>query len=354
MKNYVKELDVCSGIAIIFVVLLHASALYLGNILNLTGYYKTGYFLVAVNKIIYIAVPIFIFVAGFKYQINKKERYATYIKKRLLKVLVPFLFISITFISINSIYSYIFKGEALLSIFRTILIDTIKIFLGSNFVYPLWYVPMYLLIVLTYPLITIYINNQKMRFIIFSFISIIYTILANFTNVFHGYKNPFCFPYYFIFFEIGCYASKNKLNKIQQHKLFVSYLIILVASVFTAESKYNSIITNLILSPIAVCAFYYFSVYLKESNILTTIGKYSFYVFLFHEPIFVTYLTKLFNYLNLYTGYYITLVITILSILLSIGTYKILEKIGVSKFIFSEKKRTENSLNVSSGIKVNQ
>lgn len=193
MKTHARELDVLSGIAIIFVVLIHANAQYLRNVLNLQNYYKGGYFLLAINKIIFVAVPIFIFIAGYKYHINKKESYGLYIKKRLLKVFVPFLWISMFFIIINNIQEYLIGPADLISSIGNIAFDTAKVFLGYNFAYPLWYVPMYLFVVLTYPLIVKKLKNQKTRFLIFSFLSAIYVFLFNFTGVFHGYENPFCF-----------------------------------------------------------------------------------------------------------------------------------------------------------------
>ena len=87
--------------------------------------------------------------------------------------------------------------------------------------------------------------------------------------------------------------------------------------------------------------FYYISIQLKENQLLKTLGKYSFYIFLLHEPIFVRWISRQINELNLYKGYFITLLIAIFAITFSILFYKLLTKIRLSEIIFLEKKKIQ-------------
>lgn len=339
MKNHAKELDVYSGIAIIFVVLIHANAYYLTKVLNFETYQESGYFLIFVDQVVHIAVPVFIFIAGFKHALKVNHgKYTNFIKKRLSKIMVPFLILSLIFILANNLRGFSFERiEHVFLLGYDIIIDFVKIFLGYNFAYQLWYIPMYLLVVLSYPLICKIIKRQNTRLLIFGLLSLIYVLLESFTPIFNEYQKPFSFVYYFMFFEMGCYAAKNKIEKSQKYILLAIYAFVLVASLVTSTTVFDSLITDLILTPIAVFVFYYVSLKLKNSYILSKLGEYSFYIFLFHEPIFLTLLSKVFHNINFYNGYHVPLIVTVLTILLSIITYKLFEKLGILKLLYFEK-----------------
>lgn len=152
LRKVFKELDVYSGIAIIFVVLIHANAYYLTSVLNLRTYAESGFFLTTIDQIIHGAVPMFIFISGFKFNLSKTKHYnyRTFAKSRLLRVLVPFIVISVFFILFNNLKGSTFDVVSLTAIMTNIVDDFIMIFYGFNYVYPLWYIPMYLLVILIY------------------------------------------------------------------------------------------------------------------------------------------------------------------------------------------------------------
>lgn len=340
MKAFAKELDVYAGIAIIFVVLIHANAFFLTEILSVKKYTEAGLLLTLVDQIVHVAVPMFIFIAGFKYQLsNKKDSYKLFVKKRLAKVIVPFLIVSCVFILADGIHSYFAETASITGLLSNALVNFAKIFFGYNIAYQLWYIPMYLFVVLTYPLVTRYLRKQITRFVLFGAVSTVYILLSSFTDVFRGYAYPFSFVYYFVFFELGCYVgSTNKLVPSKQNMLFLSYLLVLVTSVFTASSNFDSVITDLFFTPLSVVAFYYVSRLVKENRTLASLGRYSFYIFLLHEPLFVTGLSDLIKRSGWYAGYPITLLVSVVAILVSIGLYKILAITGFSNLIFAEKK----------------
>lgn len=66
----IKELDILSGIAIIMVVLIHADRFYVRTVLNLDSYLNAGIGVNILDNLIWAAVPIFIFISGYKYYLN--------------------------------------------------------------------------------------------------------------------------------------------------------------------------------------------------------------------------------------------------------------------------------------------
>lgn len=67
MKRY---LSVYSGISILFVLLIHSNAYYLHHINENERFILMKLFINIIN----IAVPMFIFIAGYKYELTKKNR----------------------------------------------------------------------------------------------------------------------------------------------------------------------------------------------------------------------------------------------------------------------------------------
>lgn len=90
-----KNLTAYSGIAILFVVLMHANAYYLHHI-NLNS---TNLLMNIFIDMIYIAVPMFIFIAGYKYELTKKDRnLKKYYKSKINNIIRPTLIISLLWI----------------------------------------------------------------------------------------------------------------------------------------------------------------------------------------------------------------------------------------------------------------
>ena len=67
MKNSklkLQELEILSGISIVFVVLLHSNAYYITHILNISSYIYGGFTENILSNLIFSAVPIFIFISS--------------------------------------------------------------------------------------------------------------------------------------------------------------------------------------------------------------------------------------------------------------------------------------------------
>jgi peptidoglycan/LPS O-acetylase OafA/YrhL len=335
---------VYSGIAILFVTLVHSNGFFLSNVLHLKSYMGGGYGFYLGDKIAHVAVPMFIFASGYKYEMkDKNEEYSTMLNKKYNNVIKPFLIVSVFWIlyQCGDLYIqdiFLNKSVNSLNIFSVFLRDLIRIFFGFNYAYQLWYIPMYLLIVLGYPIITVYLKNSKTRLIVLYIIGIIVSIIQIKTKLLiNDYLNPFNYIYYFYLYELGVQACHGALNKKYSKIIIAAYLILLPAELLIRDSFINNMCTNLILTPLAVVFWYYIAILLKDNKILLTLGKYSFPIFLFHEPIFVKEVSNFLLRHNLYSLPIIIPIVSVIAISLSIGFYEVIIKTNLGKYMFSIK-----------------
>ena len=329
IKNWVPELQSFSGLAIIFVVLIHATSYYLLSVLNKTTFEEVDFVTRLVDNLIHGAVPMFIFIAGYKYSLNNIDKtYKEYAISRTNKVIKPFLIISMIFF----IKDIIINLESL-NIANSA-ISFLRIFIGYNIAYQLWYIPMYLFIVLTYPIIHKLIKSEKIRLIFIVGIVIIQYSLSWYSELLASH--PFDFIYYYLFFHMGLafckYDIKSKLKKLDI-KIIVTYLILALIITLNPISELNGPLRRFILWPMSVIAYYFFAVRIKDNRMLQYLGKYSFYIFLLHEPIFCTKISYIFKSLGIYNSVMQSFIIGALTIGITILTYKIIEKTFIKKLL---------------------
>jgi len=337
-----KELQVFSGIAILFVTLIHSNGFFLSKVLHLQSYIGGGLAFYMSDKIVHVAVPIFIFISGYKYGMSdKNEEYGTMVCKKYNKVIKPFLFVSIFWI-LYKCGELLLLGKAVsfLNLFGVFSVDLLRIFFGFNYAYQLWYIPMYVIIVFGYPIIVKFLKNPKTRLPILYMVAIIVSVILSKTKLLsNDYLNPVGYIYYFFLYELGSqmYSSGKELNKKYSKLIIVAYLILLPAESLIRNSFINNMCTTLLLTPLAVVAFYNIAILLKNSKILLTLGKYSLPIFLFHEPIFVRETSNFLLRHNLYSSKIMIPVVSINSIILSIGFYELLITTKLGKYMFSIK-----------------
>jgi len=329
-ENWIPELQSFSGLAIIFVVLIHATSYYLLSVLKKTSFEEVDFATRLVDNLIHGAVPMFIFVAGYKYALNNiYKSYKEYAISRTNKVVKPFLIISMIFFIkdiIVNLESFNIRNSAI-SFFR--------IFIGYNIAYQLWYVPMYLLIVLTYPILHKLIKNEKIRIIFIMGIVIIQYSLSWYSELLASH--PFDFIYYYLFFHMGLvfckYDIKSKLKK-WDIKIIVTYLILALIITLNPVNELNGPLRRFVLWPISVIAYYFIAVRVKDNRMLQYLGKYSFYIFLLHEPIFCTEISYIFKSSGIYNSVIESFIIGGLTIGITILTYKIIQKTFIKKILF--------------------
>lgn len=317
MKSVKKYLTIYSGVAILFVLLIHSNAYYLHYVNENEDIILMKVFINIIN----IAVPMFIFIAGYKYQLTNKSRdLKEYYKIKFNRIIKPTLIISILWSCIFLALSIIKKalqGQAIDIVFylKTFLYRIFQIFIGNNDIYQLWYIPMYIFIVFLYPNIEKY--NVYNKIIIFSILAIVQVVGSCYFSILN--EHPFDFIYYFIFFEMGVlfYKNENKLKFKKSYYYNIFIVLILISGIFTNENI-NKILIKLIIYPIGVIVFYYISQLIQNISWIEIIGRYSFIIYVLHEPIILSRLGILIQILNLYNSWIWVPIISIIGIIICI------------------------------------
>jgi peptidoglycan/LPS O-acetylase OafA/YrhL len=173
------------------------------------------------------------------------------------------------------------------------------------------------------------------RLILFIVLGMFWVLADLFIPFVKAHQLPFCFIYYFYIYELGNIFCKKNYKNINGKYSIGLYLISIILSVFVRSSALNIILTETIITPLAVIAFYYMSLKIKENAFFSFLGKYSFYIFLLHEPIIERKLSYfLFAKLDLNHFYPSILPVSFLTIFFTIGVYKLLGKFHINKLIF--------------------
>lgn len=354
MKKHLNELQVYSGIAILFVTLIHGNAYYLFKVLQLKSYVDSGVFFNLIDKIVHIAVPMFIFIAGYKFMINNRnEKLVDFLKKKIQTILLPFCTVSVCYLFLRW-GTYCFKQLLLHKdvnykfVISNFFKELMLIFGGINEAYQLWYIPMFLLLILTYPFLQKYIRNSTVRLSLFIFLSIIWQVAGLHLHV--PYLSTLMnfpalsFIYYLYLYEIGALFYINKLYLKDGKKIILPYIIILLLSSLIENQTYSALFTTLALNPVAVIAFYYISVRIKNNNLFLILGKYSFYIFLFHEPYFIRTASSFIQKHGFYKSSLIAPAMAMLSIILSIFLCIILERTYIVRYLLGLKYKNTSHL----------
>ncbi len=326
----VKELQVFSGIAILLVVLLHSNAFYLTNILKLEAYTQANFWVKLLNNIVVNAVAMFIFIAGYKYALNNTEdNYKEYVLKKIKNIFKPFIVLSIIFLIRNIIiYPESYAGTEYITKHIT------NIFIGINPAYHLWFIPMYLFVAITYPLIYKVFKNDIIRVIVIISLAFIKMLIGESTSL--VVSQITFFMRFYLFYEMGVmffkYNIKDKFKKIDKYIITLYFISLVLVSTIKDANLYGKLQFYL-LSFLSISAYYFISIRIKENKMFNYLGKYSFYIYLFHEPIVLTNIASFLKILGEYNPVIYIFTTTLLSILISILIYKII-KCTFLKYIF--------------------
>ena len=280
--SYAPELTVFSGLAILFVVAIHASASALSILYpSANGYDDAGMVLRSFFNLVSCSVPMFIFASGFKFFLHDKQTsYFIFLKKRLPRVLMSFFLINTLFWLLDSIIWMESFNPILL--IKTYLAS----WLGYTVAYPLWYIPMYCFVILLCPLVSRLIHDSRIRFTLYLTLGIAQIIASIYVPILS--KKPFTFLAYPMFFELGTIVAEYNLKKYlsQRFPLALIYLPLIVLISCAAPSLSRSgLFSYLILDTLGVLIYFQLSALLQENKILFWLGTISYPIFLFHEPI---------------------------------------------------------------------
>lgn len=340
-NDKLQELQVFSGIAILCVVLIHNNAYYLLGVLKVQAYVEGSFIVRLLDNFIHASVSMFIFIAGYKYALNNvNDEYKKYAIKKIKRVIKPFIIISMIFIIINNTGSHIYLINL-----RNMFKQFIDIFMGSNYAYQLWYVPMYIFISLTYPIIYKLFRKERSRILIILLIVLVEEILGRkFSSL---SARPFNFVYYYIFFEMGLIFYKHDIkNKIVKWDIQIICAHIIAAVILTINPIPNlyDLIQYYFEWPLCVTAYYLLSFRLINNKMFNYLGKYSFYIFLFHAPVICGRISDIFYDLGIYNSIMYVFIITGLTIVCTMIVYKVIEHTFLKNILFTFDKKKNYQL----------
>jgi len=292
-NSNILTIDFLNTIFILTVLYLHHTMYTIYNIILLPEY----------NLNIYLqkmAVGGFLFLSGFKLTCSKIEYPAKlFIINRFFKIYLPYLIAIICYSFF--VFPYINKGQ--LPDYKNVIIHVLGIqsifpnFFGSSFI-TLWFVSI-LFICYIYFLLTRNIINRTILFLITQIftISVIYIIqkYSNFIIGFEFFSKDVII--YLSYFAAGMLYAKNyKLNKISSILLIsISALFFFIALYFNTYKNelfnkefffnFSCIISNILFYILIFKHFKNLPLSHQISSLIINISFASFFVFLFHRPI---------------------------------------------------------------------
>lgn len=330
-KIDLQELNVFSGIAILFVLCIHACASGLQNLcVDAISYSETQFSVRAISNIVAPAVPIFIFLSGYKFALHSTdEAYFHFLKKRLPRVLMSFFIINTFFWAVDCT---LWMDEFdLLLLAKSYAMS----WLGYSVAYPLWYIPMYCFTIILCPLVYKVIRPSKYRLLLYFTIGITQRIMALYIPTIESY--PVMFVAYPLFFEMGLVFCQKEI-KVKTSKRcwsIVAYIFI----VLICSYKWPSLSTNLVFKyiiyyVIGTIIFFFFSQNIHNSKLLSYFGKKSYPIFLLHEPLIGRCVSKILLQLEIENPllYILLWVIVVLSVTLIL--IRLLELIKIDKILW--------------------
>lgn len=283
-KQYCEELTVMSGFAILLVLGIHGCAAALGRFYpEAAGFVQTGYWLRVISSLVTPAVPIFLFVSGYKFALHDMDTpYYSYLRKRLPRVVMSFAIINTVFWALDSVIYVDFFDPILL------LKTYLHSWVGYSVAYQLWYIPMYCFVLCLCPLVCRAIPMAGLRFLLYAAIGVGQRILEVRFPVLAAY--PIRFISYPVFFEMGLLAHKTNWKKritpAAGAAAVGAYILgILLLSWVRPEWATDGLTKYVVYYFGGTAVFYAVSAALQGNRFLQWAGAVSYPVFLLHEPL---------------------------------------------------------------------
>ena len=286
-KPYDKAVDYLRMISILAVVMIHTTTKTIQMSNNNLNSVPISLFL---NQASRFAVPLFFMISGFVLEMNYPYHtgYFGYLKKRLSKILIPYILWS-------GVYFFVvFHKTSIMSFLITALPTG-----GSS--YQLYFIPSLLIFYLLFPYLHFKYKflSQPSSIILMAVVQVIFLIFDYYFRVF-----PLIHPFNIVFFNffvffLGIFASHHKdriLVLIRKYRkiLFLSALLLTVVLYFEARIFYlatqdyrmfysqwrPSVMVYTII--VAALLYYIFTVSTKFNLFAKQLSKHSFLVFFIH------------------------------------------------------------------------
>ena len=332
-RKHYDELTVMSGIAILFVLAIHGCGRALKNFYpDSATYADVGIWLRTISNFVSPAVPMFLFVSGFKYAANDAQTpYVAFLKKRLPRVLMSFFIINTLFWTLDSI-KYMESFDLIL-LAKTY----IHSWVGYSVAYQLWYIPMYCYVIMVCPLMRRIMPSTAVRFCLFALIGIVQRILEAELPVLETY--PIRFISYPVFFEMGSLVQEkqwqDRLSSMTGVLIGAAYflLVLWISWVFPMYST-NGMVKYILYYFVGTAAMFALSVVMKDSCTLRWLGTVSYPVFLLHEPLIGRCIPLLLNRLSI--QYELVWLFTWIALVLLVSAFvvQVFEKVHISRVLW--------------------
>lgn len=295
MKN--ENLDWINSLRVIAtfsVIVLHVAAEILnqyGSISNLDWWIGNIY-----DSSVRFCVPIFLMISGALIFSKTYESLGDYLRKRVLRILFPFLFWSIIYIAVGFILKF-YHGEYL-SLKEVLKFVFVNLKNGAS--YHLWYIYMIIGLYLFFPIIGRWLHNSNKNEIKYF---LLIWLLAVFTRLTRGEKfilniDTSYFSGYIGFPILGYYLNKISLNLDKKKVIYVllvftGILITIFGTYFATKYKrsfydgfYSYLSLNVILVSVGIFLLFKDFVRFNSKGILF-FSKYSYGTYLIHVLVLI-------------------------------------------------------------------
>lgn len=295
-SSYNSAIDLLRVLSILAVILIHTTTKSLNaNHMDLVQHQSTLF----LNQVSRFAVPLFFLISGFVLELSFKNNYLDYFKKRISKILVPYVFWS-------AVYYFL--------IYTTHSNNFLQSLLDGSASYQLYFIPALLILYFVFPLLHNLYTFLSNKFI-FIFLLILQLHLLDSDYHLHG-LNVF-YPINiavlnFMVFILGMIAFRNQKKILAGTKKLWPLLLFLI--LFLAKSIFNEGLINYYRTynfeyyysqwrpsvfaytiAFALLAYYIFSKVTLPKEIIKQLSSLSFLVFFIHTLI----LELVFKNLNL-------------------------------------------------------
>jgi len=284
-KTRLSDFDFLRFVATLAVITIHITA----------GYVTASNTAYTLNQVVRFAVPMFIVLSGYLlyYSSNKKQSLLSFLKKRLKKIVIPFLVWTLIYL----LYSYRHKMAMLtIKLFTSLFLQGLVIGKGTPHLY---FVVIIIQMYILYPLLEKGFERSYDRLLLsISFFITFYFQLGIYLFRWYIYILPkisnytLMFPTWLFFFVFGMYAAKKQEKLEATLKKFPIWLglawlisfIILMTDSKLSNTYGGSAKPTIILY--CITSFFFFdavAVNLKIKNkYVTWLSEQSFFIYLAH------------------------------------------------------------------------
>ena len=354
-KKKVSEVNIMVAIATVFVIFIHTSS-------EAFWYYDKGslYSIIVYtfNKILSFAVPCFIFMSGFKLSHSKKiislKDYVCFLKRRIIKIYLPYVLIAAIYIYYLSKHNYINMNitQMIVSILR------------GDFSSPFYFIVIIMQFYIIFPVFQRIINkkNSWIVLILAIFISMYFKVVVLKSNIegnilINFYKNQsdrifISYLAYFVFGSVFSINYEDVKKNIKPSLVIIFYMTALSLHTYLCYINYLGIryykyaeVGHMIFCLISIVALWLLAYKMdckisdKRLHIFKKISAASYYIYLIH--VLIMYYVDDYITVHIEKVYISFFVRSLLVIAISFTLAFFINYININ---ISQKKRSSNSL----------